>query len=429
MECAKNQDWICVVREFSPVVEASPDYDYGWFMIGTAYLQQKDYAPAIENLNKAIEINGEKLSYHVNKAKAYTDQQQYDKVISSLSGKDSLEGAQGEVFSMNYQLGTAYHQKAQHGEAIPFLEKSAAVKPDFTTLYMLGVSYDARGNTDKSISNLKEALKQKPGDSEVQAMLARTYLNLAGRERGKDKKAQYYTEALKYAQGAAKADAGDHLKQNLVARSYLGAGRFDQAEAGFKKVLELNSSYCFAKLNLGKVYIAQERWTDGVSILEQATKCQPKSDVAWESLGFCQEKLYKGLSTDDAKVRQLNKALSSFETAAKYTDRSSIRASIDRVKQNIAIASQNKAIALKNIETMKTNLETLKKTKDETLAALKKIADTRQFFLDKGQWPDDKEQEYQQEKSAMEKAVTELDRRIGEQEEELRQARAALNPA
>lgn len=429
MECFKTKDWGCVASQFQTEVQAHPDYHFGWFMMGIAKLQLKEFDAAVDNFNKAIEINADKLQYHVNKAKAYTDQKQYDKVISTLSGKESLEGAQGEIFSLNYQLGTAHHQKAQHGEAIPYLEKSAAVKPDFTTLYMLGVSYDAQGHTDKSISNLKQALKQKPGDGDVQSILAGTYLDLAGREKSKDKKAQYYADSLKYAEGAAKASPRNHVRQNLVARAYFGSGQLDQAESSFKKVLELDSGYCFAKVNLGKVYIAKKDWNSGVSILQQATKCMSDNAVAWESLGFCQEKLYKGLKTDDAKVAQLNKALASFQNAAKYTDRSSIQSAIDRVKQNIDIASQNKAIALKNIETMETNLATLKRTKDETLAALQKIEDTRQFFLDKGQWPDEKEQEFKQEKADIEKAVTDLDKRIAQQEDELRQATAALNPA
>ncbi len=429
MECYKNKDWTCVAAQFQIEVQAHPDYDFGWFMVGIGRLQLKEYPAAVENFNKAIEINGDKLQYHVNKAKAYTDQQQYDKVISTLSGKESMEGAQGEIFSLNYQLGTAYHQKAKHAEAIPYLEKSAAVKPDFTTLYMLGVSYDVMGHADKSLSNLKQALKQKPGDGDVQSILASAYLNLAGKEESKDKKAQYYTDALRYAQGAAKASPRDPIRQNLVARAYLGAGQYDQAESNFKKVLQLDSNYCFAKVNLGKVYIVKKNWNNGVSILEQATKCMPKSDVAWESLGYCQEKLSKDLSTDDAKVVQLKKALTSFQTAAKYTKRSSVASSIDRVNNNIEIAGQNKAIALKNIRTMETNLVAIKKNKADTLVVLEKLEATRQFFLDKGQWPDQKEQEYKKEKAEIEGDVAKFEKKIAEQEEELRQAKAALNPA
>ncbi len=429
MECFKNKDWACVASQFQTEVQAHPDYDFGWFMMGIGKLKLKDYGAAVEDFNKAIEINGNKLQYHVNKAKAYTDQQQYDKVLSTLSGKESLEGGQGEIYSLNYQLGTAYHQKAQHAEAIQYLEKSAAVKPDFTTLYMLGVSYDVRGNTDKSLSNLKQALKQKPGDGDVQSILASAYLTLAGEEKSKTKKAQHYTDALQYAQGAAKASPRDHIRQNLVARAHLGAGQYDQAESNFKKVLALNSGYCFAKVNLGKVYIAKKEWKNGVSILQQATQCMSQSDVAWESLGYCQEKLYKNLATDDAKVEQLKKALGSFQTAAQYTNRSSVQGSIDRVRQNIEIAGQNKAIALKNIQTMEVNLAALKKNMDATLEVLQKIAKMRQFFLDKGQWPDAKEQEYKAEKAEIEGDVSKFEEKVAEQEEELRQAKAALHPA
>ncbi len=428
MECYKTKDWACVAAQFQIEVQAHPDYDFGWFMVGIARLQLKEYPAAVENFNKAIEIDGDKLNYHVNKAKAYTDQRQYGKVLSTLAGKESLEGAQGEIFSLNYQLGTANHQRAKHAEAIPYLEKSAAVKPDFTTLYMLGVSYKVLGHTDKSLSNLKQALKQKPGDGDVQSILAGTYLELAGGEKAKDKKAQHYTDALQYALGAAKASPRDAIRQNLVARSYLGGGQYDQAESSFKRVLELDSNYCFAQVNLGKVHIAKKAWTSGVSILERATRCKSDNAAAWELLGFCQEKLYKNLATDDAKVAQLNKALASFRKAATIKPGAYINAAIQRVNDNIEIANQNKAIALKNIRTMETNLVAIKKNRDETLVVLEKLESTRQFFLDKGQWPDQKEQEYKKEKADIEGDVARFEKKIAQQEEELRQAKAALNP-
>jgi hypothetical protein len=154
-----------------------------------------------------------------------------------------------------------------------------------------------------------------------------------------------------------------------------------------------------------------------------------KNAVAWESLGFCQEKLYKNLATDDAKVAQLNKALASFEKAATIKPGAYINAAIQRVKDNIEIAGQNKAIALKNIRTMETNLVAIKKNRDETLVVLEKLEATRQFFLDKGQWPDQKEQEYKNEKADIEGDVVRFEKKIAQQEEELRQAKAALNPA
>lgn len=427
MECYKQKNWDCVIVEFAPEVEAHPEYDFGWFMTAIAQLQKKEYDKAIENFNKAIAINGDKLSYYVNKAKAYIDREQYPKVIETLEGKDSLEGSAGEMYALNYQLGTSYHKTEQHGKAVPYLEKAVAVKPDFASYYMLGTSYSALNQDQKAIGALKDALKQKPGDAEVEAMLANTYLEMAQRETDKTKKEQLYTETVSHASKAVEKKPNDYLKQNTLARAYLGANKYPQAEDAFKKVLSLKPNYCFAQINLGKVYIAKEQWNDAVKILSEGAKCAPDNSVGWESLGFAQEKVYKSLDTEQAKISQLEKALASFKKAQSIKPSNSLKEAIDRVQNNIDIANQNIRIAQGNIRTMEANLAALKKNKADNQATLEQITKTRQFFLDKDQWPDEKEKEYQQQKSDLEKAMAELDKQIAQQEKELEQARA--NPS
>ena len=425
MECWKTKDYTCVIREFQTEVEAHPDYDFGWSMIGVAYLQLKDYGKAVENLDKAIVLDDGKLGNFVNKAKAYTEQKQYAKVVATLTGKESMQGAQGEVYRLNQQLGIAHYHEKSFSNAIGFLEKAAAVTPDFTTLYMLGVSYNAIGNTDKSISSLKEALKGRPGDGETQTELAKLYLQLAGKAKSKPKKEQYYIEAVKYAQGAVKAKSNDYTKHNLVARSYLGAKQYDQSEVSFKKVLQMKPDYCFAMTNLGKVYNAKKDWNNSVKILTEATQCTPNSAAAWELLGFSQEKVYKSLSTDQAKISQLNKALSSFQRAASIKDSGSIQASIERINQNIDISNQNIRIAQGNISTMEKNLEALRRNLADNQKALDDEIKKRQFFLDKDQWSDEKEQAFQKDKESFEAGMAHIQKQIGDQVKELEAARSA----
>ena len=52
MECYKSKDWDCVVAQFLTEVQAHPDYDFGWFMMGIAKLQGKEYDAAVENFKR-----------------------------------------------------------------------------------------------------------------------------------------------------------------------------------------------------------------------------------------------------------------------------------------------------------------------------------------------------------------------------------------
>jgi tetratricopeptide (TPR) repeat protein len=428
MECYKTKNWDCVISEFKTETDAHQDYDYGWFMIGVGHLQKKEYDQAVSNLRKAIEINDQKLSYHLALSNAHFGREQYDKVIQTLQGKDNLSGTAGEAYNLSYQLGTSYHQTKQHERAIPYLEKAVAVKPDFKTFFMLGVSYDAIGSPDKAIATLKEALKQNPNDAQVLSVLADAYVGMAQREANKAKKEQYYTEAVSYAAKAAAAKPKDYQAQNTLARAYLGADQYDQAEAAFKKVLALKPDYCFAQINLGMVYIGKKQWHDAVKVLTDGTSCDPRNNVGWESLGFAQEKVYKELDTELAKIAQLQKALASFEKANAIKPSASAQASIDRVKQNIDIANQNLRIAAGNLRTMEANLASLKQGLLDAQNALAQAEKQRQFFRDKGSWTDAQEQDFLKEKAVIEKDIASYQDRIQKQEQDIASAKASAQP-
>ena len=48
--------------EFQALVDVSPDYGFGYYMLGLSFMKLNKSDQAITNLNKAIEIDGQKFS-------------------------------------------------------------------------------------------------------------------------------------------------------------------------------------------------------------------------------------------------------------------------------------------------------------------------------------------------------------------------------
>ncbi len=69
---------------------------------------------------------------------------------------------------------------------------------------------------------------------------------------------------------AVKKNRWDHEAWHALGLAYYSGGHHELAADAFGEALELNPAYSQAKLNLGSLYIAMERWDDAIAITEEA---------------------------------------------------------------------------------------------------------------------------------------------------------------
>jgi len=99
-------------------------------------------------------------------------------------------------------------------------------------------------------------------------------------------------------------------------------------------VLAQKSDYCYAMVNLGRTYIAEERWAEAEDILNDAAKCAPRMSVVYESLGFSLQ-----------KQGRLQDAINAYERSYEIKPSESVRSAIDICKQNIEVQQHNSMVA------------------------------------------------------------------------------------
>jgi tetratricopeptide (TPR) repeat protein len=162
-------------------------------------------------------------------------------------------------------LGLAYYLAGQLPQAIPFLEKTRAFRPDSSELaYALGMAYIQTRQPDAARRSWARAFHV-PEDSPAARLLAAQMMvraemdEMAGAE---------LTAAL--AQDPRLPHAHYLLGQTALFR-----GRLDEAIALFRKELAVSPGNAMAFYLLGDAYTRQRRWDDALEALQRSVWLNP----------------------------------------------------------------------------------------------------------------------------------------------------------
>jgi Tfp pilus assembly protein PilF len=84
MNCLRSKDYENAIKEFSVAIEKHPAYDVAYSNRAVAYMQQKKFNKAMDDLKKAEEINANNATVHYNFVALYSLQSQLDRSLDSL---------------------------------------------------------------------------------------------------------------------------------------------------------------------------------------------------------------------------------------------------------------------------------------------------------------------------------------------------------
>lgn len=157
------------------------------------------------------------------------------------------------------------------------------------------------GQPGRALAALERMLQRWPGDAYALSSRAHVHAQ-AGRQAAAIADAQALVAA--HPQRAA----GDWFNLGFLLEA---AGRLDEAEAAFRRAIELNDQLDRAWYGLGLVLIRQQRLDEAVAALERNTKLQPMSPFGWYQLARAQvdrgqpeqaRKIIRHLKTFEPKV-------------------------------------------------------------------------------------------------------------------------------
>lgn len=138
----------------------------------------------------------------------------------------------------------------------------------------LAQAYLQLDETDKAIDTYKQALKTMPQRDDLQLALG----NLLIAEKRTGEAIAYYEEAVRiYDDGTNRFSLG---------QAYLAAGRYDDAETQFLKVISKDSTSPNGYYGLGQVYAKQKKYPEAIQEFERALARKKDFHDAYAEIGY-----------------------------------------------------------------------------------------------------------------------------------------------
>lgn len=271
--------------EYQSLVERSPGWHYGWFMLGQCLLKLERPADAEPAFRRALAISGERAEYYYGLAVALRDGAKPGPAIEVLSIAEPFARDPRSRFAILFLRGTTLAGVERWSEAVLDLERARAIRAETPVLDQLGRAYAALGRWDRAAAVLGESLAREPANGENRKLRIDALLRDGAIRPDEAGKRVAYAEAFELAQVHARANPQDTEAANLLGRAAMGAGEFAVAKAAFEHVLTMNPRYCPAIVNLGRVRFAQGDLEDSVETLRRGIECAPRLPAAHEALG------------------------------------------------------------------------------------------------------------------------------------------------
>lgn len=341
----KAGNYSAAAKEFQAVVEATPNYANGYFMLGQSLAQLNRHEDALTAFRKAYDLSPSSLEFQFALANAYLSAKRYGDAAQLYEriNPSALSGAHQAAYHKNKAI--ALDKSGRGGDLMAALQSTARSSPnDAAAQYAYGVAAYNAGETGAAVQALGKAVQL-----EASAKHREAYVKALVRQAREDssKKTSNYARAVEH----AKALAGQNPSYEalmVLGEAQLGAKQYAGAVDSFQKAAAKKGDDWLAFYYLSQAQTSTGQYAAAEAALERALRTSPSGQNEkriYRQIGFVNEKLR---NYDEAKVA--------------YT-RAGDQASVARIEQNEAIAEQNRGIEEHNrqIEQMRQEQEALEK--------------------------------------------------------------------
>ncbi len=316
-------------------------------LLGEFYRDQKNTQAAIEAYRKAVALKPGELSYVSALGELYLQTDQLEEFQTFVQAQEQHFEKNAKRFDM--LIASFYNDYGKFSKALPYLQKALAIDPTDLSLYgYLSWTYNRLHQYDQAIEileNAKAELGEKAQSVEYDMLLATVYTDqkkydqavalyekvlersptnieayrsimFCLNKQGKHKKTLDYVEKAEKAIGKEKPEVVDLRAQALVDQEkyeeaaaiyqqlidqdktndryyfllgevYYEGKRFTDAEAAFRKAIELNENNVDAYNNLGYMFAENNMHLDEAQkLIEKALELRPNAGYIIDSLGW-----------------------------------------------------------------------------------------------------------------------------------------------
>jgi len=328
----RSGDFATAASEFRAVVEETPDFAGGHFMLGQALMKQNDDAGALNHLRKAYELDSENVSYQIALSQAYLNASRFGDANQLLSRIDpnSLPAKSREAY---YEmLGAAAAGSGDTGRALQTFKKQTEVNPgNADAWYRYGTAAFNAGDTATGVSALEKAVNLDGSDRKKVEALSKALVRQARESRGAAKKTAY-NKAVSVAENLV-SDNPSYENLLFLGEVQLGAAAYQDAVASLKRAAAKNGSAWYPHFYMSQAYTLLSQYDAAASsaqlALERVSSADNRKRI-WDTIGFAHE-----------KQKNYDQAIAAYQKAENQTG-------VQRVSENKRIAEENVQIEDEN---------------------------------------------------------------------------------
>ena len=329
----KAGNYAVAAQEFRAVVESSPDFASGHYMLGQALLQQKQNSEALTHLRKAYELDPNSVGHQLALGQAYLNNRRFDDAAQILKRIDvnSLPRAQQNGYQR--MLVAALQASGDETGALQAMKRVAEANPnDSDAWFLYGSSAFNAGQTDVAVSALEKAVGLDGSDNEKKKAYAQALVRKARLSPNGDQKRATYTKAVSATSSLARAQATyDNLL--FLGEVQLGAAQYENAVSSLRQAVAKSGSDWHPHFYLSQAYTQLNQWNAAASSAQAALE-RAKDDATrkrvWRQIAFAYE-----------KQKSFDQAIDAYRKAGD-------QAGVERVAENQRIANENMSIEEEN---------------------------------------------------------------------------------
>jgi len=247
---------------------------YSWRVannLGTTYQEKGELDKAEAYLFKAIALKPDNAGAYNNLGVVYSRRRQPEEAIAHLNKALSLDPQYVEAYR---NLGNAHRKAGRPEEAAAAYAKALSVRPDYA------LAYAGLGNLAQDKEDYGEAVRLYEKALDIDPGCVEAYNNLGAikQKAGEGKALDYYRQAIE--RDPKNPDAYANL-----ALAYQQVGRYEEAQAMYKRLFDLAPAHVGGRNNLGSLYQAMGRIGDAIASYEKSLEADPECAYAYFNLG------------------------------------------------------------------------------------------------------------------------------------------------
>lgn len=286
-------DFHGALKEINSLINEFQDEAILFNIKGACYAGVGQLDIAVENYEKAIEINPDYAKAYYNLAGAFEEQNKYDKAVQAYKKSISLEPENPQAHN---NLGNVYKDLEKYTDAIHSYEQALRNQPDYIeAYYSLGSTLQDIGKLDEAIEYFKKVLQLKPSFNEINNILGNIFKEL-----------RMFEEAIQSYEKAIAINPNFFEVYYNLGITFQDMNEFNNAVKNYKKSIEVKEDYPEAHNNLGVAYKELKEYDSAIKSYQRAISHRPDYADAHNNLGTA----FKELGYIENAIKSYEEALS-----------------------------------------------------------------------------------------------------------------------